>query len=372
MLRYGPVQVECMSCSMDCDVISRLFRVCNLTRVSTTLVFFFFANPCFVSFRSVIDGKFHRAISQPQEGYLMVRQFQYLGWAGHREVPASKRSFLKLILQVDQWQREGEEGEGRTIVHCLWVRTPARPEGISPEIDGRMEALTFMLFVVVVPAGSGICQMFHISLLVLLLLLYYFFFFYFFPPVQQIILSNWIEGKLGDSYWFQKELKVTALHPILRWCLWVCKCLTFKKKSLIKISCPKPLATRGKISSRKAEVKLSPNIYSHDWYFHSTTSCNSQNTHREKVVICPKATVRAENEQIKVTINCAFHFFPSTHWLFCTIRVCDRNGGGRSGVFCASSIVCEMAKRQSVVDVFHAVKTLRNSKPNMVDTPVSR
>uniref|UniRef100_A0A3P8V0T6 Receptor-type tyrosine-protein phosphatase kappa n=1 Tax=Cynoglossus semilaevis TaxID=244447 RepID=A0A3P8V0T6_CYNSE len=132
MLRYGPVQVECMSCSMDCDVISRLFRVCNLTR--------------------------------PQEGYLMVRQFQYLGWAGHREVPASKRSFLKLVLQVDQWQREGEEGEGRTIVHCL-------------------------------------------------------------------------------------------------------------------------------------------------------------------------------------------------------------NGGGRSGVFCACSIVCEMAKRQSVVDVFHAVKTLRNSKPNMVDTP---
>uniref|UniRef100_A0A671XL60 Receptor-type tyrosine-protein phosphatase kappa n=1 Tax=Sparus aurata TaxID=8175 RepID=A0A671XL60_SPAAU len=105
------------------------------------------------------------SLSQPQEGYLMVRQFQYLGWAGHREVPASKRSFLKLILQVDQWQREGEEGEGRTIVHCL-------------------------------------------------------------------------------------------------------------------------------------------------------------------------------------------------------------NGGGRSGVFCASSIVCEMAKRQSVVDVFHAVKTLRNSKPNMVDTPV--
>lgn len=53
------------------------------------------------------------------------------------------------------------------------------------------------------------------------------------------------------------------------------------------------------------------------------------------------------------------------------VCVCNRNGGGRSGVFCASSIVCEMAKRQSVVDVFHAVKTLRNSKPNMVDTPVS-
>uniref|UniRef100_A0A4W5P3D8 Receptor-type tyrosine-protein phosphatase kappa n=1 Tax=Hucho hucho TaxID=62062 RepID=A0A4W5P3D8_9TELE len=87
ILRYGPVQVECMSCSMDCDVISRLFRICNLTR--------------------------------PQEGYLMVRQFQYLGWAAHREVPTSKRSFLKLILQVDKWQEECEEGEGRTIIHCL-------------------------------------------------------------------------------------------------------------------------------------------------------------------------------------------------------------------------------------------------------------
>uniref|UniRef100_A0A672RN03 protein-tyrosine-phosphatase n=1 Tax=Sinocyclocheilus grahami TaxID=75366 RepID=A0A672RN03_SINGR len=87
MLRYGPVQVDCISCSMDCDVISRLFRICNLTR--------------------------------PQEGYLMVRQFQYLGWAGHREVPASKRSFLKLILQVDKWQEECEEGDGRTIIHCL-------------------------------------------------------------------------------------------------------------------------------------------------------------------------------------------------------------------------------------------------------------
>ncbi|KAJ8377526.1 hypothetical protein AAFF_G00256220 [Aldrovandia affinis] len=87
LLRYGPVQVECMSCSMDCDVISRLFRISNLTT--------------------------------PQEGYLMVRQFQYLAWAGHRDVPASKRSFLKLILQVEKWQEECEEGEGRTIIHCL-------------------------------------------------------------------------------------------------------------------------------------------------------------------------------------------------------------------------------------------------------------
>lgn len=58
--------------------------------------------------------------------------------------------------------------------------------------------------------------------------------------------------------------------------------------------------------------------------------------------------------------------------MLCLCVCVYRNGGGRSGVFCASSIVCEMAKRQSVVDVFHAVKTLRNSKPNMVDTPVSQ
>ncbi|KAF3831909.1 hypothetical protein GH733_000721, partial [Mirounga leonina] len=58
-------------------------------------------------------------LSQPQEGYLMVQQFQYLGWASHREVPGSKRSFLKLILQVEKWQEECEEGEGRTIIHCL-------------------------------------------------------------------------------------------------------------------------------------------------------------------------------------------------------------------------------------------------------------
>ncbi|XP_067149847.1 receptor-type tyrosine-protein phosphatase kappa isoform X4 [Apteryx mantelli] len=87
MLRYGPIQVECMSCSMDCDVVNRIFRICNLTR--------------------------------PQEGYLMVQQFQYLGWASHRDVPPSKRSFLKLILQVEKWQEECEEGEGRTIIHCL-------------------------------------------------------------------------------------------------------------------------------------------------------------------------------------------------------------------------------------------------------------
>lgn len=48
-----------------------------------------------------------------------------------------------------------------------------------------------------------------------------------------------------------------------------------------------------------------------------------------------------------------------------------RNGGGRSGVFCSISIVCEMLRQQRCVDVFHAVKTLRNNKPNMVDLLVT-
>ncbi|XP_077364706.1 receptor-type tyrosine-protein phosphatase mu-like isoform X3 [Festucalex cinctus] len=43
------------------------------------------------------------------------------------------------------------------------------------------------------------------------------------------------------------------------------------------------------------------------------------------------------------------------------------NGGGRSGVFCSVNIVCDMLRQQRSLDVFHAVKTLRNNKPNMVD-----
>ncbi|XP_063064627.1 receptor-type tyrosine-protein phosphatase mu-like [Engraulis encrasicolus] len=43
------------------------------------------------------------------------------------------------------------------------------------------------------------------------------------------------------------------------------------------------------------------------------------------------------------------------------------NGGGRSGTYCAISIVSETLRHQRSVDVFNAVKTLRNNKPNMVD-----
>ena len=52
------------------------------------------------------------------------------------------------------------------------------------------------------------------------------------------------------------------------------------------------------------------------------------------------------------------------------VCVAFRNGGGRSGSFCASTILLEMIQYQNMVDVFYAVKTLRNCKPNMVESLV--
>lgn len=55
--------------------------------------------------------------------------------------------------------------------------------------------------------------------------------------------------------------------------------------------------------------------------------------------------------------------------LFC---VSFSNGGGRSGTFCACATILEMIRCHSLVDVFFAAKTLRNYKPNMVETMVRR
>lgn len=57
--------------------------------------------------------------SKLQEGQLVVCQFQFLRWSAYRDVPDSKKAFLNLLAQVHKWQREC--GEGRTVVHCLWV-----------------------------------------------------------------------------------------------------------------------------------------------------------------------------------------------------------------------------------------------------------
>ncbi|XP_078247664.1 receptor-type tyrosine-protein phosphatase mu isoform X9 [Pogona vitticeps] len=90
--RHGPIQVEFVSADLEEDIISRIFRIYNAARVGSP---------------------------QPQDGYRMVQQFQFLGWPMYRDTPVSKRSFLKLIRQVDKWQEEYNGGEGRTVVHCL-------------------------------------------------------------------------------------------------------------------------------------------------------------------------------------------------------------------------------------------------------------
>lgn len=69
-----------------------------------------------------------------------------------------------------------------------------------------------------------------------------------------------------------------------------------------------------------------------------------------------------------ITCHVSFLFFS----LFLLVTVRSRNGGGRSGTFCACTMILEMIRHHSVADVFFAAKTLRNSKPNMVETMVSK
>lgn len=56
-------------------------------------------------------------------------------------------------------------------------------------------------------------------------------------------------------------------------------------------------------------------------------------------------------------------------WSFVCVCV-NRTGGGRSGTFCACYMVLEMIQHHKLVDVFFAAKTLRNAKPNLVETMV--
>ncbi|XP_025781768.1 receptor-type tyrosine-protein phosphatase U [Puma concolor] len=58
----------------------------------------------------------------------------------------------------------------------------------------------------------------------------------------------------------------------------------------------------------------------------------------------------------------------NTAWGLCFTLTGFRNGGGRSGTFCACATVLEMIRCHNLVDVFFAAKTLRNYKPNMVET----
>ncbi|XP_017288734.1 receptor-type tyrosine-protein phosphatase U isoform X1 [Kryptolebias marmoratus] len=112
--QYGPMEVEFLSMSADEDVITRLFRVKNVTRRTTGVSIHATKRILFG------DSAAHKIGSVPiqlQEGQLVVCQFQFLRWSAYRDVPDSKKAFLNLLAQVHKWQREC--GEGRTVVHCL-------------------------------------------------------------------------------------------------------------------------------------------------------------------------------------------------------------------------------------------------------------
>ncbi|OXB63099.1 hypothetical protein ASZ78_005442, partial [Callipepla squamata] len=84
---YGPIQVEFVSADIDEDIISRIFRICNMAR--------------------------------PQDGYRIVQHLQYIGWPAYRDTPPSKRSLLKVVRRLEKWQEQYDGRDGRTVVHCL-------------------------------------------------------------------------------------------------------------------------------------------------------------------------------------------------------------------------------------------------------------
>ncbi|XP_016043345.1 receptor-type tyrosine-protein phosphatase U isoform X1 [Erinaceus europaeus] len=83
--QYGLMEVEFVSGTADEDLVARVFRVQNISRL--------------------------------QEGHLLVRHFQFLRWSAYRDTPDSRKAFLHLLAEVDKWQ--AESGDGRTVVHCL-------------------------------------------------------------------------------------------------------------------------------------------------------------------------------------------------------------------------------------------------------------
>lgn len=78
----------------------------------------------------------------------MVQQFQFLGWPMYRDTPISKRSFLKLVHQVDKWQEEYDGGEGRTVVHCLYAQHSANQTRGEAPLPRRSAMLLYLHLVV--------------------------------------------------------------------------------------------------------------------------------------------------------------------------------------------------------------------------------
>ncbi|XP_062311307.1 receptor-type tyrosine-protein phosphatase mu-like isoform X1 [Osmerus eperlanus] len=119
--RHGPIQVEFVSADLEEDIISRIFRIYNAARVriNQTHTHTHIDSRRLTHIHCREPNPPLLAPHQPQDGYRMVQQFQFLGWPMYRDTPVSKRSFLKLIRQVEKWQEEYDGGEGRTVVHCL-------------------------------------------------------------------------------------------------------------------------------------------------------------------------------------------------------------------------------------------------------------
>uniref|UniRef100_A0A8C4PM68 protein-tyrosine-phosphatase n=1 Tax=Equus asinus asinus TaxID=83772 RepID=A0A8C4PM68_EQUAS len=87
--QYGLMEVEFVSGSVDEDLVARVFRVQNISRL--------------------------------QEGHLLVRHFQFLRWSAYRDTPDSKKAFLHLLAEVDKWQAEMLallNGGGRSGTFC--------------------------------------------------------------------------------------------------------------------------------------------------------------------------------------------------------------------------------------------------------------
>ena len=53
------------------------------------------------------------------------------------------------------------------------------------------------------------------------------------------------------------------------------------------------------------------------------------------------------------------------------VVVVNSSGAGRTGVFCALSILLGRIQAEGVVDVFQTIRTLRHQRPHMVQDPVS-
>lgn len=88
-------------------------------------------------------------------------------------------------------------------------------------------------------------------------------------------------------------------------------------------------------------------------------------------LLCPSLTLHVPSQPLPTTPDVVSGSGGAWGLHCLPLPSVSRNGGGRSGTFCAICSVCEMIQQQNIIDVFHIVKTLRNNKSNMVETLVS-